>query len=85
MGEVYSFTAEMLVIHTSTNNIVRTQPSAAAITTSLARADPRLKDNYPDSNIVAIDTTLRDENQPENRIKLMISTNRPSELARPIK
>ena len=76
MGEGWLLTAEMLeLIHTSTNNIVCTQPFGCLPNHIVGKGMIRaLKDNYPDSNIVAIDYDpgATKINQ-ENRIKLMIS------------
>ncbi len=76
MGEGWLLTAEMLeLIHTGTNNIVCTQPFGCLPNHVVGKGMIRvLKDNYPDSNIVAIDYDpgATKINQ-ENRIKLMIS------------
>jgi len=76
MGEGWLLTAEMLeLIHTGTKNIVCTQPFGCLPNHVVGKGMiRRLKDDYPDSNIVAIDydpgaTRINQE----NRIKLMIS------------
>jgi hypothetical protein len=57
MGEGWLLTAEMLeLIHTGTNNIVCTQPFGCLPNHVVGKGMIRaLKDDYPDSNIVAID------------------------------
>ena len=85
MGEGWLLTAEMLeLIHTGTNNIVCTQPFGCLPNHVVGKGMiRRLKDDYPNSNIVAIDydpgaTRINQE----NRIKLMISNaNRLTENA----
>ena len=76
MGEGWLLTAEMLeLINTGTNNIVCTQPFGCLPNHVVGKGMiRRLKDDYPDSNIVAIDYDpgATKINQ-ENRIKLMIS------------
>lgn len=76
MGEGWLLTAEMLeLIHTGTNNIVCTQPFGCLPNHVVGKGMiRRLKDDYPDSNIVAVDYDpgATKINQ-ENRIKLMIS------------
>ena len=76
MGEGWLLTAEMLeLINTGTNNIVCTQPFGCLPNHVVGKGMiRRLKDNYPDSNIVAIDYDpgATKINQ-ENRIKLMIA------------
>ena len=76
MGEGWLLTAEMLeLIHTGTNNIVCTQPFGCLPNHVVGKGMiRRLKDDYPDSNIVAIDYDpgATKINQ-ENRIKLMIA------------
>ncbi|MCL1834636.1 MAG: 2-hydroxyacyl-CoA dehydratase [Oscillospiraceae bacterium] len=76
MGEGWLLTAEMLeLIHTGTKNIVCTQPFGCLPNHVVGKGMiRRLKDDYPDSNIVAIDydpgaTRINQE----NRIKLMIA------------
>jgi predicted nucleotide-binding protein (sugar kinase/HSP70/actin superfamily) len=76
MGEGWLLTAEMLeLIHSGTNNIVCTQPFGCLPNHVVGKGMIRkLKDDYPDSNVVAIDydpgaTRINQE----NRIKLMIS------------
>ena len=76
MGEGWLLTAEMLeLILTGTNNIVCTQPFGCLPNHVVGKGMiRRLKDDYPDSNIVAIDYDpgATKINQ-ENRIKLMIA------------
>jgi len=76
MGEGWLLTAEMLeLIKTGTNNIVCTQPFGCLPNHIVGKGMIRkLKDVYPDSNIVAIDYDpgATKINQ-ENRIKLMIA------------
>ena len=76
MGEGWLLTAEMLeLINTGTNNIVCTQPFGCLPNHVVGKGMiRRLKDDYPDSNIVAIDYDpgATKINQ-ENRIKLMIA------------
>ena len=76
MGEGWLLTAEMLeLIQTGTNNIVCTQPFGCLPNHVVGKGMiRRLKDDYPDSNIVAIDYDpgATKINQ-ENRIKLMIA------------
>jgi predicted nucleotide-binding protein (sugar kinase/HSP70/actin superfamily) len=76
MGEGWLLTAEMLeLIHSGTNNIVCTQPFGCLPNHVVGKGMIRvLKDDFPDSNIVAIDYDpgATKINQ-ENRIKLMIS------------
>jgi len=76
MGEGWLLTAEMLeLIHTGVNNIVCTQPFGCLPNHVVGKGMiRRLKDDYPESNIVAIDydpgaTRINQE----NRIKLMLS------------
>lgn len=76
MGEGWLLTAEMLeLIHTGTNNIVCTQPFGCLPNHVVGKGMiRRLKDDFPNSNIVAIDYDpgATKINQ-ENRIKLMIA------------
>jgi len=76
MGEGWLLTAEMLeLIHTSTPNIVCTQPFGCLPNHIVGKGMiRRLKDDYPYSNIVAIDYDpgATKINQ-ENRIKLMLA------------
>ena len=76
MGEGWLLTAEMLeLIHTGTNNIVCTQPFGCLPNHVVGKGMiRRLKDDHPESNIVAIDYDpgATKINQ-ENRIKLMIA------------
>ena len=76
MGEGWLLTAEMLeLIHSGTNNIVCTQPFGCLPNHIVGKGMIRkLKDDYPYSNIVAIDydpgaTRINQE----NRIKLMLA------------
>ncbi len=76
MGEGWLLTAEMLeLIHSGTNNIVCTQPFGCLPNHVAGKGMMRkLKDDYPDSNIVAVDYDpgATKINQ-ENRIKLMLA------------
>jgi predicted nucleotide-binding protein (sugar kinase/HSP70/actin superfamily) len=76
MGEGWLLTAEMLeLIHTGTKNIVCTQPFGCLPNHVVGKGMiRRLKDDFPDSNIVAVDYDpgATKINQ-ENRIKLMIA------------
>ena len=76
MGEGWLLTSEMLeLIHTGTKNIVCTQPFGCLPNHVVGKGMiRRLKDDYPDSNIVAVDYDpgATKINQ-ENRIKLMIA------------
>jgi predicted nucleotide-binding protein (sugar kinase/HSP70/actin superfamily) len=76
MGEGWLLTAEMLeLINTGTSNIVCTQPFGCLPNHVVGKGMiRRLKDDYPESNIVAIDYDpgATKINQ-ENRIKLMIA------------
>lgn len=76
MGEGWLLTAEMLeLIHSGTNNIVCAQPFGCLPNHIVGKGMVRaLKDNYPESNIVAIDydPSATKINQ-ENRIKLMLA------------
>ena len=76
MGEGWLLTAEMLeLIHSGVGNIVCTQPFGCLPNHVVGKGMiRRLKDDYPDSNIVAIDydpgaTRINQE----NRIKLMLA------------
>ncbi len=79
MGEGWLLTAEMLeLIHSGTPNIVCTQPSGCLPNHIVGKGMIRkLKDEYPHSNIVAIDYDpgATKINQ-ENRIKLMLANAR---------
>ena len=76
MGEGWLLTAEMLeLIHSGTPNIVCTQPFGCLPNHIVGKGMIRkLKDDYPNSNIVAIDYDpgATKINQ-ENRIKLMLA------------
>ena len=76
MGEGWLLTAEMLeLIHSGTSNIVCTQPFGCLPNHIVGKGMIRkLKDDYPASNIVAIDYDpgATKINQ-ENRIKLMLA------------
>ena len=76
MGEGWLLTAEMLeLIHSGTNNIVCAQPFGCLPNHIVGKGMIRkLKDDYPNSNIVAIDYDpgATKINQ-ENRIKLMLA------------
>ena len=76
MGEGWLLTAEMLeLIHSGTNNIVCAQPFGCLPNHIVGKGMIRaLKDNYPNSNVVAIDydPSATRINQ-ENRIKLMLA------------
>lgn len=82
MGEGWLLTAEMLeLIHTGTPNIVCTQPFGCLPNHIVGKGMiRRLKDDYPYSNIVAIDYDpgATKINQ-ENRIKLMLANARSLE------
>ena len=91
MGEGWLLTAEMLeLIHTGTGNIVCTQPFGCLPNHIVGKGMIRkLKDDYPHSNVVAIDydPSATKINQ-ENRIKLMlanakIKAGRAKVIARP--
>jgi predicted nucleotide-binding protein (sugar kinase/HSP70/actin superfamily) len=79
MGEGWLLTAEMLeLINSGTNNIVCTQPFGCLPNHIVGKGMiRRLKDDYPHSNIVAIDYDpgATKINQ-ENRIKLMLANAR---------
>ena len=86
MGEGWLLTAEMLeLIHSGTNNIVCTQPFGCLPNHIVGKGMiRRLKDDYPTSNIVAIDydpgaTRINQE----NRIKLMLANARGLTHAQP--
>ena len=76
MGEGWLLTAEMLeLIHSGTNNIVCTQPFGCLPNHVAGKGMMRkLKDDYPNSNIVAVDYDpgATKINQ-ENRIRLMLA------------
>ena len=76
MGEGWLLTGEMLeLINDGTSNIVCTQPFGCLPNHIVGKGMVRkIKDDYPDSNIVAIDydPSATKINQ-ENRIKLMLS------------
>ncbi|MDL2276684.1 MULTISPECIES: 2-hydroxyacyl-CoA dehydratase [unclassified Breznakia] len=76
MGEGWLLTSEMLeLIHSGVNNVICTQPFGCLPNHIVAKGMMRkIKDNYPESNVVAIDydpgaSTINQE----NRIKLMLS------------
>ncbi|MFV0382258.1 MAG: 2-hydroxyglutaryl-CoA dehydratase [Breznakia sp.] len=76
MGEGWLLTSEMLeLIHSGVNNIICTQPFGCLPNHIVAKGMMRkIKDNFPYSNVVAIDydpgaSTINQE----NRIKLMLS------------
>ena len=76
MGEGWLLTAEMLeLIHSGTPNIVCAQPFGCLPNHIVGKGMIRvLKDDYPDSNIVAVDYDPgASEVNQLNRIKLMIS------------
>lgn len=76
MGEGWLLTAEMLeLIHSGVNNIVCTQPFGCLPNHIVGKGMIRkLKENFPSSNVVAIDydPSATRVNQ-ENRIKLMLA------------
>lgn len=76
MGEGWLLTCEMIeLIHSGVNNVICTQPFGCLPNHIVAKGMMRkIKDNYPQSNIVAIDYDpgASTTNQ-ENRIKLMLS------------
>lgn len=77
MGEGWLLTAEMLeLIHSGVDNIVCTQPFGCLPNHIVGKGMiRRLKDDFPDSNIVAIDYDPGASRiNQENRVKLMIST-----------
>ncbi len=82
MGEGWLLTSEMLdLIHSGVNNIVCTQPFGCLPNHIVAKGMLRkIKDNYPMSNITAIDYDpgASTVNQ-ENRIKLMLSNARENQ------
>ena len=76
MGEGWLLTAEMLeLIHSDTPNIVCAQPFGCLPNHIVGKGMVRrLKDDYPDSNIVAIDyDPSATKIIQENRIKLMLA------------
>lgn len=76
MGEGWLLTSEMLdLIHSGVNNIICTQPFGCLPNHIVAKGMLRkIKDNYPMSNIVAIDYDPgASQINQENRIKLMLS------------
>lgn len=82
MGEGWLLTSEMLdLIKSGVNNIICTQPFGCLPNHIVAKGMLRkIKDNYPMSNIVAIDydPSASAINQ-ENRIKLMLSNAKANE------
>ena len=88
MGEGWLLTAEMLeLIHSGTNNIVCTQPFGCLPNHIVGKGMIRkLKDDYPYSNVVAIDydpgaTRINQE----NRIKLMLANARGLTQQQPVR
>jgi Uncharacterized protein conserved in bacteria len=79
MGEGWLLTAEMLeLIHSGVSNIISAQPFGCLPNHIVAKGMMRkIKDNYPEANIVAIDYDPGASviNQ-ENRIKLMLANAR---------
>ena len=76
MGEGWLLTAEMLeLIHSGVNNIVSAQPFGCLPNHIVAKGMiRRIKDNHPNSNIVAVDYDPGASRiNQENRIKLMLS------------
>ena len=76
MGEGWLLTSEMLeLIHSNVNNIVCCQPFGCLPNHIVAKGMMRkIKDNHPESNIVAIDYDPgASKINQENRIKLMLS------------
>ena len=76
MGEGWLLTAEMLeLIHSGVNNIISAQPFGCLPNHIVAKGMiRRIKDNYPSSNIIAIDYDPGASRiNQENRIKLMLS------------
>lgn len=76
MGEGWLLTSEMLeLIHSGVHNVICTQPFGCLPNHIVAKGMMRkVKDNFPESNVVAIDydpgaSTINQE----NRIKLMLS------------
>ncbi|HJJ28603.1 MAG TPA: 2-hydroxyacyl-CoA dehydratase [Methanocorpusculum sp.] len=82
MGEGWLLTAEMLeLIHSGTKNVVCTQPFGCLPNHIVGKGMMRkIKNDYPDSNIVAVDYDpgATKINQ-ENRIKLMLSNAKEAE------
>ena len=79
MGEGWLLTCEMLdLIHHGVKNIVCCQPFGCLPNHIVAKGMTRkIKDNFPDSNIVAIDYDPgATEINQENRLKLMLSNAR---------
>ena len=79
MGEGWLLTCEMLdLINHGVNNIVCCQPFGCLPNHIVAKGMTRkIKDQYPDSNIVAIDyDPAATEINQENRLKLMLSNAR---------
>ena len=76
MGEGWLLTAEMLeLIHSGVNNIISAQPFGCLPNHIVAKGMiRRIKDTYPNSNIIAIDYDPGASRiNQENRIKLMLS------------
>lgn len=79
MGEGWLLTADMLeLIHSGVNNIISAQPFGCLPNHIVAKGMIRkIKDNFPDSNIVAIDYDPGASRiNQENRIKLMLANAR---------
>ncbi|MDR2421172.1 MAG: 2-hydroxyacyl-CoA dehydratase [Oscillospiraceae bacterium] len=85
MGEGWLLTAEMLeLIHTGADNIVCAQPFGCLPNHVAGKGMiRRLKDDFPESNIVAIDYDPGASRiNQENRVKLMISAAKEKHRAR---
>lgn len=86
MGEGWLLTAEMLeLIHDGVNNIISAQPFGCLPNHIVAKGMIRkIKDNYPDANIVAIDYDPGSSRiNQENRIKLMLANARMMQTMTP--
>ncbi len=76
MGEGWLLTSEILeLLHSGTNSVICTQPFGCLPNHIVAKGMMRkIKDNYPESNIVTIDYDPGASRiNQENRIKLMLS------------